>query len=129
MVIGSLAIWLGSPFFWLWLTSKLQSGTQATMGPYVLMLVGLVLSSVLIGKGLGLLNRRYAALDPNNGEVRIHLPWHRMLGGEHEVRSVPVTILDVIMVISVMVAVLLLVVWFFVVQPTPPGLQPGPAKH
>ena len=33
------------------------------------------------------------------------------------------------MVISVVVAGAALAVWSFVVQPTPPGLDPGPAKH
>ena len=128
MILGSLGIWIGSPIFWLWLTSRMQK-VQASMGPYALMILGLLATSVGLGKWLSSLNRRFAALDEHRGEVRLHLPWHRMLGGEHETRSVSVSVLDVVMVISVMVAVTALAVWFFVVEPAPPGLGPGPAKH
>ena len=95
----------------------------------VLMILGLLGTSIGLGKWLSSLNRRFAALDEHRGEVRLHLPWHRMLGGEHETRSVSVSVLDVVMVISVMVAITALAVWFFVVEPAPPGVGPGPAKH
>ena len=32
MAVGSVALWIGNPIFWFWLTGRLQ-GTQATMGP------------------------------------------------------------------------------------------------
>src|SRR2546423_7333712 len=83
MIAGSLGIWIASPIFWLWLTSRMQK-VQASMGPYALMILGLLGTSVGLGKWLSSLNRRFAALDEHRGEVRIHLPWHRMLGGEHE---------------------------------------------
>src|SRR4051812_50017954 len=59
MLVGSLALWLGDPVLWLWITSRLQS-TQATMGPYALMLVGITLTAVAVGKGLSRPHPPYA---------------------------------------------------------------------
>jgi hypothetical protein len=129
MVVGSVTLWIANPALWLWLTSHLQSGTQASMGPYLLLIVGIVITSVLLAKGLAALNRLYARVTGTAGTVVIHLPWHRMRGAEHESRQRETTVLDVVMVTSVVVAAVALAVWFFVVHPTPPGLEPGGAKH
>jgi hypothetical protein len=128
MALGSLTLWIGSPVFWLWLTSKLQSGTQASMGPYALMLLGIIATSVALAKGLAKLNSLYAKVTRTDAVVGIHLPWHRMRGAEHESRIRPITVLDVVMVASVVLALIIFTAWFFIVQPTPPGVSPGPAK-
>ena len=130
MVLGSLTLWVGSPFFWLWLCSKLQGGsTTPSMGPYALMLVGIAISSIVVAKLLARLQDVYARVNRGGATIKLHLAWLRMLGGEHESREREVTVLDVVMVASVIVAALFFVVWFFLVHPTPPGMQPGPAKH
>jgi hypothetical protein len=128
MALGSLVLWIGSPALWLWLTSKLQPGAQASMGPYLLLLVGIIATSVALAKGLAKLNALYSKATHSEAIVNLHLPWHRMRGAEHESRVRPVTVLDVVMVASVIVAATSFAIWYFVVQPTPPGLDPGPAK-
>jgi hypothetical protein len=126
MVLGSIALWIANPALWLWLTSRLQS-TQARMGPYALMLLGVVATAILCAKGLGALDRRYQRIRGTN-VIYLHLPWFRGLGGEHEKRLRPVTVLDVVMVVSVLVAATAFVAWWVIVQPTPGGLEPGPSK-
>ena len=125
MIAGSVTLWIGSPIFWLWLTGRLQA-TQPAMWPYVLMLTGILVTSIAVGKGLAALNRLYARTSRTGATVRIHLPWHRMRGGEHEQRAHPVTVLDVVMVVSVVVAVIALAAYYIIVQPSP--IEPGPAK-
>lgn len=125
MVLGSVTIWIGSPIFWLWLTGRLQT-TQPAMWPYLLMLVGILVTSIAVGKGLAALNRLYARVSNSDATVRLHLPWHRMRGGEHEVQLRPVSVLDVVMVLSVIVAVVALLAFYFIEQPSP--IAPGPAK-
>src|SRR3954467_5225449 len=78
MLIGAVAMWIGDPVLWLWITSRLQS-TQASMGPYALMLVGIVLTAVVIGKGLSRLNRFYAKVTGTDSTVRIVVPWRRSM--------------------------------------------------
>src|SRR4051812_27686606 len=130
MLVGSLALWLGDPVLWLWITARLQS-TQASMGPYALMLLGITLTAVAIGKGLSRLNRLYAEVTGTAPTVRIIVPWRRSVrdsrhgGSDDEDARVPVGLLDVMMVVSVVIAVLALVAWFVIVQPAPP-LPGGP---
>ncbi|MFL5825520.1 MAG: hypothetical protein ACJ76V_03250 [Thermoleophilaceae bacterium] len=136
MVLGSLSLWIGSPVFWLWLTAKLQSdGTQAKMGPYALLLIGVILSSVGIGKGLSSLQRLYGRATGTTPTVQVILPWRRSLrGGRSQKREtdgrLPLSVLDVVMVLSVMVAVAAFLAWYVITNPTPPNVGgPGPAKH
>ena len=126
MVLGSIALWIANPAFWLWVTSRLQ-GTQARMGPYVLMLAGVIATAILCAKGLGALDRRYQRIKGTN-LIYLHLPWARGLGGEHEKHLRPVTVLDVVMVLSVLVAAVALATWFVIVNPSPVGLEGSPSK-
>lgn len=126
MVLGSIALWIANPAFWLWLTSRLQS-TQVRMGPYVLMLVGILFTAIACAKGLGALDRRYLRIKGTN-VIYLHLPWARGLGGEHEKQLRPVTVLDVVMVLSVLVAVIAFSTWFIIVKPAPVGLEGSPSK-
>ncbi|MDQ3752937.1 MAG: hypothetical protein M3333_08615 [Actinomycetota bacterium] len=127
MVIGSITIWIASPIFWFWVTGRLQS-TQPSMGPYVLLLLGILVTAIVCGKLLGALDRRYARVIGSN-VINVHLPWARGLGGEHEKHLRPVTVLDVVMIVSVVVAAIALVTWFIIVKPAPPGLEGSPSKN
>ena len=133
MALGSVALWIGNPILWLWLTARLQS-TQPSMGPYALMLVGITFTAVVLGKGLAALNRLYGRVRGTTPTVKVILPWRRSLrGGRSQAREtdgrLPVSVLDVVMIVSVAVAGLALLIWFIVVQPAPPGVGPGPFKN
>lgn len=133
MSLGSVAVWVGNPMLWLWITSRLQS-TQARMGPYALMLVGITATAIVLGKVLVRLNRKYGEVTGSTPTVHVIVPWRRSLrGGRSQAREtdgrLPVSVLDVVMVASVTVAVVALAIWFLVVNPTPPGPGPGGFKH
>ena len=132
MAFGSVALWVANPLFWLWVTARMQT-VDPSMGPYALMLFGITLTAVVLGKGLARLNRLYGSVAGTTPTVRVIMPWRRSLrGGRSRAREtdgrIPVSILDVVMVISVAVALVALVAWFVVVQPAPPGIGPGGAK-
>ncbi|PZR67768.1 MAG: hypothetical protein DLM63_05635 [Solirubrobacterales bacterium] len=136
MAVGSISLWVANPILWLWLTSRLESGSLTpSMGPYTLLLVGIVLTSVAIGKGLSMLNRLYGRISGSAPTVRVILPWRRSLrGGRSQQRdsdaTLPVSLLDVVMVISVAVALAAFGSWYVVTNPVPPNIGgPGPAKH
>lgn len=135
MAVGSLSLWIANPLLWLWLTSSLQSGTQPSMGPYAVLLLGLILTAVAIAKGLAALNGLYGRVTGNEPTIRIVLPWRRSIrGGRSQRREtdgrLPVSVLDVVMVISVALAVASFSTWYFVTSPTPPSAGGvGPAKH
>jgi hypothetical protein len=136
MAAGGLGMWIANPVLWLWITARLQSGTQPSMGPYALLLLGVILTCVAIGKGISSLNRYYARITGATPTVRVIVPWRRSLrGGRSQMKDtdgrLPVSVLDVIMVTSVVLAVISFSAWYLVVNPTPPGFSggAGPAKR
>lgn len=135
MVAGSASLWILNPLLWFWITSHLQStASQAQMGPYAVLLVGVVLTAVGLAKGLAALNRAYGQVTGGEPTVRIIVPWRRSLrdarhGGREDPARLPVSVLDVVMVVTVLVAIVAFAAWFVIVNPTPPNIGgPGPAK-
>jgi hypothetical protein len=111
MGVGSIFMWLGVPYLWIWGVSQSVDTSQPQMGPYVMLLFGIPASMVVMGKLLGRLNRIYGEVTGTLPEVRVQLPWHRSMRGERDAGP-PRTILDVVMVVSVSVALTLFGLWF-----------------
>ena len=111
MAVGSVMMWLGVPFLWIYGVSQSVETSQPTLGPYVLLLFGIPASMIVIGKGLGRLNRIYGEVTGTAPHVQVQLPWHRSMRGERDAGA-PRTVLDVVMVVSVGVALVLFGLWF-----------------
>jgi hypothetical protein len=113
MAIGSVVLWLGIPVGWLYLASRIVKSSQPSLGPYVLVLVGIPVSMIVVGKALSRLNRAYGDVTGTTPTGRMRNPWMRSLRGERD-SGRPRTVLDVVMVWSVALALLSLAIWFFV---------------
>ncbi|MGI8922270.1 MAG: hypothetical protein ACR2HD_11510 [Solirubrobacteraceae bacterium] len=112
MAVGSVALWIGAPLSWLWLASRLQHGPNPSFGPYLLVAFGMPTTMFIIGKGLAALDRAFADVtgyDPI--EQRVPLPWLKSMRGER-VSGRRRTVLDVIMIVSVTVALVVGAIWF-----------------
>jgi H+/Cl- antiporter ClcA len=133
MAVGSASMWIANPIAWLWIGSQLQrESRQMTLGAYLLLLVGIVLTAVGLAIALERLNRLYGRVTGAPPELRLVFPWHRSMrdarhGGRDEPGR-PTTVLDVVMTISVAICVLAFLVWYFATNPTPPGIEPGASK-
>jgi hypothetical protein len=113
MAIGSIALWIGVPIGWLWIGSQWQADSQSTgFGPYVAVLFGIIVSVAVLAKGLAILNRAYGRVAGDDPTMRVRLPWHRSMRGDEDSRYQR-NVLDVVMVISVSIAVLAMGIWFF----------------
>lgn len=112
MAVGSIAMWLVIPVLWLYLGSRLQEGSQPSLGPYVLIIVGIPVSMVVVGKLLSKLNRLYGRITQSEPNVRVQAPWHKSMRGERD-SGRQATVLDVVMVASVSLALLAFTIWFF----------------
>jgi hypothetical protein len=112
MAIGSVIMWLGVPIGLIYLASRLADSPKPSMGPYVLILVGLPLGMMAVGKLLGALDRyhgRVTGLDDGKPE---QAAWMKSMRGERE-RKRRRSVLDSVMIIAVGVALLLFGIWFF----------------
>lgn len=112
MALGSIVLWIGIPLFWVWVASRLSASSQPTLGPYVLILVAIPVSMFLLGRMLARLNGVYGSITGRAPTMRVALPWMRSMRGERSSPR-PATVLDIVMVSSVLVALLTIAVWFF----------------
>jgi hypothetical protein len=112
MAVGSVVLWIGIPVGWLYLASRLTDSPQPSMGPYLLVLVGIPTTMVAVGKVLAALDRTYGRVTGATPTARAQAPWHRSLRGDRRPARAR-SVLDVVMVLSVGLAVVGLAVWFF----------------
>jgi hypothetical protein len=111
MAVGSVVMWIGVPFGLIYLASKLADTPNPSMGPYLLVLIGLPIGMAVVGKALGWLNRLHIRL--TGAETDDYRPgWTRSMRGERQVTRRG-GVLDKVMVASVALAAVAFAVWFF----------------
>jgi hypothetical protein len=110
MALGSVVMWIGVPLGLIFLASKLADTPNPSMGPYLLVLIGLPIGMAIIGKGRAL-NRAHIRL--TGTEVDAYRPgWTRSMRGERQVDRRG-GVLDRVMIVSVALAGVVFAVWFF----------------
>jgi hypothetical protein len=111
MAIGSVVMWIGVPLGLIYLASKLADTPNPSMGPYLLVFIGLPAGMAIVGKALGALNRAHIRL--TGAEVDAYRPgWTRSMRGERKVERRG-GVLDRVMIVSVALAAIAFAVWFF----------------
>jgi hypothetical protein len=111
MALGSAAMWIGLPIALLWAASLLADSRRPGMGPYVLVLVGLPLGMLAVGRLLAGLDRRHARLVGARAPARARAAWLRSMRDDR-VRPRSGGVLDTVMLVSVAVCLLALAIWF-----------------
>jgi hypothetical protein len=126
MVAGTLSIWTLSPVLWLWIGSQTQEGTTPSMGAIGLVIVGVLMTTAAIGKGLAVLHALYRELHGGSSTVRVELAWMKSRSGDRVVpRSVELTVLDAILIASVFLAIGLYEAWFLFISDSPIDFRTG----
>ena len=113
MALGSVFLWVAIPVGWLLIASRLTDSSQPSLGPYLVVIIGIPVSMFVVGRLLARLNGAYESVTGQEATVRVQMPWHRSMRGEREDPR-PRTVLDVVMVCSVGLALLVFGIWFFV---------------
>jgi len=112
MAIGSVCMWIGLPVALIYLASRVADSPKPSMGPYLLIIVGLPLGMIAIGKVLGALDRYHGRLTGLDDHKPMQAAWMKSMRGERE-RKRRRSVLDTVMIISVAVAMIAAAVWFF----------------
>ncbi|HEY8584042.1 MAG TPA: hypothetical protein VIL49_13895 [Capillimicrobium sp.] len=112
MALGSVAMWIVVPVFWIWLAGKMQEGTQPSLGPYLLILFGIPITMFVVAKLLSQLNSAYGRVTGQPPRVRMQMPWNKSMRGERD-SGTQATVLDIVMLISVSIALVAFGIWFF----------------
>ncbi len=118
MAVGSILMWIGVPVFWLWLASRIADSSQPSLGLYVLVLIGIVVSMAIVGKGLGTVNHMHMGITGTLPQKREQTIWLRSMRAEREVKR-QTGVLGIVMAWSVSVALVCFGIWFFLFAGSP----------
>lgn len=112
MAAGSVILWIGIPIGWIYAVSNMVNSSQPSLGPYVLLIIGIPLTMAIWGKLLFSLDHVYAKVTGQDSEVRFRAPWLKSMRGERNVQR-RLTVLEMTMIVSVSVALAGFAIWFF----------------
>lgn len=107
MLGGSLLLWVGVPLGWLYVGGQVQGATDSLGLALLTMVVGVGVSIAVIVPTLSWLNLKHSELREARG-----LDAHDRVA------------LEGVMTVSVVVAVIAFVIWFFVIEGPGPSLAP-----
>ncbi len=113
MAAGSIVMWVGLPLGLIWLASSLTTSSQPSLGPYLLILIGLPVGMVIIGKALGSLDRMHGRITGRGEDERQRAAWLQSMRDERGPQRKQRSVLDTVMIISVLLAIVAGAVWFF----------------
>ena len=111
MAVGSIVMWIGVPLGLVYAASQLADSSRPSVGPYLLILIGLPIGMAMVGKLLGWLDRLHGKLTGRHEERR-RAAWLRSMRAERT-STTRGGVLDKVMIVSVVLAVLAFGVWFF----------------
>lgn len=112
IAVGSLVTWLGIPVLWIWIAGQLVDEYPSI---YLLALGACPLTMVLWGWALHRINALYCELSPPPPDVpgTQRSAWLGSSSGDRTPRRGAASLLDVSMIVSVIVALAVMAVWFF----------------
>jgi hypothetical protein len=118
MVLAALSMWTAIPLGWVWVGSQVSEGQAPSGGPYMVVLIGVVTSILIMSWVIGRLNRLYVHLTGERTVAPIRPRWLKSLRDSEAPRANP-TVLEVVIVTSVILAILAMTVWFFIAAGSP----------
>jgi hypothetical protein len=122
MAAGSILMWVGLPLGLVWLASAISDSSRPTMGPYLLVLLGLPVGMFAVGKALGALDRLHGRVTGRLDDGPQRAAWLQSMRDERGPRRRQRSVLDTVMIVSVVAAVLVGAIWFIAFAGSPlPG--------
>jgi hypothetical protein len=117
MLLCALSLWTAIPLAWLWIGSQVAATQFPSLGPYAVVFFGVVFSILLVTWLLGLMNELYLKLTGTHSVEPIRLGWLRSMR-DSQIRQAP-TLLETVIVGSVIIAAIALTIWFFLYAGSP----------
>jgi hypothetical protein len=117
MLVCALSLWTAIPLAWLWIGSQVAATQFPSLGPYAVVFFGVLFSILLVAWLLGLMNELYLKLTGTHSVEPIRLGWLRSMR-DSQIRQAP-TLLETVIVGSVLIAAIALTVWFFLYAGSP----------
>jgi hypothetical protein len=118
MLLAAFSLWTAIPLSWIYIASKVSHTQFPSGGPYIVVIVGFLVSVVFVGWLIGRLNGLYVRITGTNRLGPMRPTWLRSMRDAAPLRG-SVTVVEAVLMSSVMLAALALTVWFFVLAGSP----------
>lgn len=118
MLIAALSLWTIIPLAWLWIGSQLAATQFPSLGPYAVVLFGVIASILVVAWLLGLMNELYMNLTGTRSVEPIRMGWMKSLR-DSEKAHLPPSVLEMTIVGSVLIAFVCMMAWFLTIAGSP----------
>ena len=122
MLFAALSLWTAIPLSWIYIASKLSHTQFPSQGPYFIVAAGIILSVFLVAWLIGRLNRLYIQITGTNRLAPMRPTWLKSMRDTSSAAGTT-TVVEAVLMGSVMLALLCLTVWFFLLAGSPIGNQ------
>jgi hypothetical protein len=118
MLLAAFSLWTAIPLSWVWIGSKLSETQFPSGGPYAVVAVGIFASIMVVAWLIGRLNDLYIRITGTNRLNPIRPSWLKSMRDTAPAPS-SVTVVEAVLMASVMLAGLALTLWFFFLAGSP----------
>lgn len=118
MLLAAFSLWTAIPLSWLYIGSKVSETQFPSGGPYAVVAVGIIVSILVIAWLINRLNDLYVRITGTNRLAPIRPTWLKSMRDTGPVQG-SVTVVEAVLMSSVMLAALALTVWFFLLAGSP----------
>ncbi len=118
MLLAAFALWTAIPLSWVYIASKVSETQFPSGGPYAVVAIGIVASVLFVAWLIGRLNDLYIRITGTNRLGPMRPAWLKSM---RDTGSAPssVTVVEAVLMGSVMLAGLALTIWFFLLAGSP----------
>jgi hypothetical protein len=118
MLLAAFSLWTAIPLSWVYIASKVSQTQFPSGGPYAVVIVGFVASVLIVAWLISRLNRLYIRITGTNRLVPVRAAWLKSM---RDTGPTPgsVTVVEAVLMASVMLAALALTIWFFLLAGSP----------
>lgn len=118
MLLAAFSLWTAIPLSWVYIASKLSQTQFPAGGPYAVVVIGILLTFVVVAWLIGHLNNLYIRITGTNRIGPIRPTWLKSMRDTAPIQS-SVTVVEAVLMTSVMLAALALTLWFFLLAGSP----------
>ena len=120
MLVFALSIWTLIPLDWIWIGSQLAATQFPSIGPYVLVFVGIVATILITAWIIGRLNDLYVGLTGTATVAPLRASWLRSVRDSQATYGQP-RLVEVILILSAILALAAFIFWFLFYAGSPIG--------
>ncbi len=118
MLLTALSIWTLIPLGWLYIGSKVSHTQFPSQGPYFVVAAGILVSVLLVAWLIGRLNRLYISVTGTNQLAPMRSAWLKSMR-DSSPQTGGTTVVEAVLMGSVLLAGIVMTVWFFLLAGSP----------